>query len=66
MPHTQRVLRKCIYYEHEKQWPVAEAGLSAVKVIQAAVALTTGSLWSEPHQSEQTDMSQRGTGQHGC
>lgn len=40
---------------YEKQWPVAEAGMSAVKVRQAAMALTTGSLWSESHQTEQTN-----------
>lgn len=45
---------------------MAEAGLSAVKVRQAAMTLTTGSLGSESHQSEQTDMSQTGTGQYRC
>lgn len=33
---------------------MAEAGLCAVKGRKAAMTLTTGSLWSESHQSEQT------------
>lgn len=30
------------------------------------MTLTTGCLWSESHQSEQTDVSQTGTGQYRC
>lgn len=65
-PGIEQVLSERIYYEYERQWPVAEAGPSAVKVIQEAMALTTGSLWPESHQSEQTDMFQTGTGQYRC
>lgn len=43
-PGVEQVLCECMYYMYEKQWPVAEAGMSAVKVRQAEMALTTGSL----------------------
>ena len=62
----EQVLGKCNFSGYEKQWPVAEARLSAVTMSQTAMAFTTGSLWSESHLSEQTDMSKTGPGQYGC
>lgn len=65
MPGMEQVLGECNFYDYEKQWPVAEARLSAVTMSQTVMAFTMGSLWSESHPSQQTDMSKTGTGQYG-
>lgn len=65
MPGIEHALGERNYYDHAKQWPVAEAGLSAVTMRQAGMPLTTGSLWSECHQCKQTDMSKTGTRRYG-